>query len=56
MSETYFEYRGVDQFHISKITKDDKTGYETETPVYFQPVSEIGKTTDTLGIFDKSNI
>ncbi|MBO7211053.1 MAG: hypothetical protein J6V44_08675 [Methanobrevibacter sp.] len=47
MSETYFEYRGVDQFHISKITKDDKTGYETETPVYFQPVSEIGKTTDS---------
>ena len=44
---TYFEYRGVDQFHISRITKDDKTGYETETPVYFQPVQEIGKSTDS---------
>lgn len=44
---TYFEYRGVDQFHIAKVTKDDKTGYETETPVYFQPVQEIGKSTDS---------
>lgn len=48
MSETtYFEYRGVDQFHIARITKDDKTGYETETPVYFQPISEVGKSTDS---------
>lgn len=47
MDATYFEYRGVDQFHISRITKDDKTGYETETPVYFQPVQEIGKSTDS---------
>lgn len=44
---TYFEYRGVDQFHIARVTKDDKTGYTTETPVYFQPVQEIGKSTDS---------
>ena len=43
----YFEYRGVDQFHIAKVTQDDKTGYATETPVYFQPVQEIGKSTDS---------
>lgn len=43
----YFEYRGVDQFHISKVTQDDKTGYAAETPVYFQPVQEIGKSTDS---------
>ncbi|MBR4683160.1 MAG: hypothetical protein IKP06_07710 [Elusimicrobiaceae bacterium] len=43
----YFEYRGVDQFHIARVTQDDKTGYVTETPVYFQPVQEIGKTTDS---------
>lgn len=44
---TYFEFRGVDNFHIAKVTKDDKTGYTTETPVYFQPVQEIGKATDS---------
>lgn len=41
-----FEFRGVDQFHVAKITKDDATGYETETPVYWAPVQEIGKTTE----------
>lgn len=43
----YFEYRGVDQFHIAKVTQDDKTGYAAETPTYFQPVQEIGKSTDS---------
>ena len=43
----YFEYRGVDQFHIALVSQDDKTGYVTETPVYFQPVQEIGKSTDS---------
>lgn len=47
MDTSYFEFRGVDQFHIAKVTKDDKTGYVTDTPVYFQPVSEIGKSTDS---------
>ena len=47
-SETqYFEFRGVDSFYIAPVTKDDKDGYETGTPVYFQPVQEIGKTTDS---------
>lgn len=47
-SETqYFEFRGVDNFYIAPVTKDDKDGYETGTPVYFQPVQEIGKTTDS---------
>ena len=44
---SYFEYRGVDQFHIALVTQDDTTGYETDTPVYFQPVQEIGKSTDS---------
>ena len=43
----YFEFRGVDSFYIAPVTKDDKDGYETGTPVYFQPVQEIGKTTDS---------
>ena len=43
----YFEFRGVDNFYIAPVTKDDKDGYETGTPVYFQPVQEIGKTTDS---------
>lgn len=46
-STTYFEYRGVDNFYIAKVTKDDRDGYETETPVYFQPVQEIGKSVDS---------
>lgn len=43
----YFEFRGVDSFYIAPVTKDDKTGYVAGTPVYFQPVQEIGKTTDS---------
>lgn len=47
-SETqYFEFRGVDNFYIAEVTQDDKEGYVTGTPVYFQPVQEIGKTTDS---------
>ena len=37
----------MDQFHIALVTQDDTTGYETDTPVYFQPVQEIGKSTDS---------
>lgn len=43
----YFEFRGVDSFYIAPVTQDDKDGYVTGTPVYFQPVQEIGKTTDS---------
>lgn len=43
----YFEFRGVDSFYIAPVIKDDKDGYTTGTPVYFQPVQEIGKTTDS---------
>lgn len=43
----YFEFRGVDNFYIAEVTQDDKEGYVTGTPVYFQPVQEIGKTTDS---------
>lgn len=46
-SQEIFEFRGVDQFHVAKVTKDDATGYETETPVYWAPVQEIGKTTES---------
>lgn len=46
-TQQIFEFRGVDQFHVAKITKDDATGYETETPVYWAPVQEIGKTTES---------
>lgn len=43
----YFEFRGVDNFYIAPVTQDDKDGYVTGTPVYFQPVQEIGKSTDS---------
>lgn len=45
-TQQVFEFRGVDQFHVAKITKDDVTAYETETPVYWAPVQEIGKNTE----------
>lgn len=41
-----FEFRGVDNLYIAKVTKDDSTGYTCETPIYLAPVAEIGKTTE----------
>lgn len=46
VSKQIFEYRGVDNFHFARITKDDETGYETETPIHI-PVQEVGKSTDS---------
>lgn len=46
MSEV-FEFRGVDNLYIAKVTKDDDTGFECDTPVKLAPVAEIGKTTDS---------
>lgn len=43
----YFEFRGVDNFYIAPVTQDDKNGYVAGTPVYFQPVQEIAKATDS---------
>lgn len=43
----YFEFRGVDSFYIAPVTQDDKQGYVAGKPVYFQPVQEIGKSTDS---------
>lgn len=45
-TQQVFEFRGVDQFHVAKITKDDVTAYTTDTPEYWAPVQEIGKTTE----------
>lgn len=45
-TQQVFEFRGVDQFHVAKVTKDDATSYETATPEYWAPVQEIGKTTE----------
>ena len=41
-----FEFRGVDNLYIAKVTKDDAEGYATETPIHLAPVAEIGKTTE----------
>lgn len=46
-TQQVFEFRGVDQFHVARVTVDNETGYETETPVYWAPVQEIGKTTES---------
>lgn len=42
-----FEFRGVDNLYVAKVTKDDSTGYTCETPVKLAPVAEIGKTTES---------
>lgn len=46
-NQQIFEFRGVDSFHIAKVTQDNETGYTCETPVYWSPVQEIGKTTES---------
>lgn len=42
-----FEFRGVDNLYVARVTKDDKTGYETETPIYLSPVAEVAKETES---------
>lgn len=42
-----FEFRGVDNLYIAKVTKDDSTGYTCDTPFKLSAVAEIGKTTDS---------
>lgn len=42
-----FEFRGVDNLYIAKVTKDDAEEFTCETPVKLAPVAEIGKTTDS---------
>ena len=42
-----FEYRGVDNLYVAKVTKDDDTVFTCATPVKLAPVAEIGKTTDS---------
>lgn len=42
-----FEFRGVDNLYVARVTKDDSTGYTCETPVKLAPVAEIGKSTES---------
>lgn len=47
-----FEFRGVDNLYIAEVICDDNEvgenhGYICEPPVYFAPVAEIGKTTES---------
>lgn len=40
------EFRGCDNFVCAKITKDDKTGYTTATPVVVAPIASVAKTSE----------
>ena len=40
------EFRGCDNFVCAKITKDDKTGYETAAVVMVAPIASVAKTTE----------
>lgn len=42
-----FEFRGVDNLYVARVTKDDKNGYETEAPIYLSPVAEVAKATES---------
>nr|DAP43725.1 MAG TPA: tail tube protein [Caudoviricetes sp.] len=42
-----FEFRGVDNLFVAKVTQDDDKGFICETPVKLSAVAEIGKTTDS---------
>lgn len=48
-SNQIFEFRGVDNLYIAKVTKDENTenGYTCETPVKLSAVAEVGKATDS---------
>lgn len=47
VQQEVFEFRGVDSLYVAEVTKDDATGYTTETPIYLAPVAEIGKSTES---------
>lgn len=42
-----FEFRGVDNFYLAKVLKDTEEEFTTDTPEYWAPVQEIGKTTES---------
>lgn len=42
-----FEFRGVDNLVIAKLTQDDAEGYACETPEKLAAVAEVGKSTDS---------
>ena len=42
-----FEYRGIDNLYVAKITKDDSEGYTCDTPVRLSYVAEVAKSTDS---------
>ncbi|MDE6314015.1 MAG: hypothetical protein K2M46_10460 [Lachnospiraceae bacterium] len=46
MGETIFEFRGVDECYIAKITEDNEENYTCSTPIKFD-VQEVGKKTDS---------
>lgn len=42
-----FEFRGVDNLYVARVIKDDKDGYETETPIFLSPVAQVTKATES---------
>lgn len=42
-----FEFRGIDNLYVAKVTKDDSEGYVCETPVRLSYVAEVAKATDS---------
>ena len=47
LTQDVFEFRGVDNLYIAKVTKDDATAFTCDTPIHLAPVAEVGKTTDS---------
>ena len=46
-NQQVFEYRGIDNLFVAKVTKDDDTGYTCDTPVRLSYIAEAAKSTDS---------
>jgi len=42
-----FEFRGIDNLFVARVTKDDDTGYTCDTPVRLSYIAEAAKSTDS---------
>lgn len=42
-----FEFRGIDNLYVAKVTQDDSEGYVCGTPVRLSYVAEVAKATDS---------
>lgn len=47
LTQEIYEFRGVDNLYVARITEDSAENYTCEAPIHLAPVAEIGKSTDS---------